>query len=462
MKTTSLINLFQREMNWCLRGKNMSLIKYRFKNIEELKKHILSDIPTFYFSSATSTVIPYDKLEELYKEKDFHMADLSGLPAAMKITDEGNLIVRGPVNWEEAKIFLKQYNRTIKTAPTESLALITAGAATSATGERCFHFGTLRSQIKRMKYLDQNANEIELHSKNDFPQDFNKIKEYQKEYKDYLDFKNAPFPRFEKETDLLVGTEGQLGVITEIEIETCENKPVNHLFMLLPKWEEDDSLHLEIIKKIQNYRDQVILCEFIDSNSFTYLPEEERPNQNMDTLFFEIFTDQFEAFYEHFVLSLENLNQDLVFEISETKFHQTRASIPRAVFETNSRMGVVKKGTDVQLRIEQFENLLSIYRKFSKKNIRYNLFGHFGDAHLHFNFMPTPEQTQDCQEELENMYKLVKELKGSPFAEHGIGIIKQKFIKEYWPPSVKDLFKELKIRYDSKNKFFPQGFMSID
>ena len=50
----------------------MSLIKYRFKNIEELKKHILSDIPTFYFSSATSTVIPYDKLEELYKEKDFH------------------------------------------------------------------------------------------------------------------------------------------------------------------------------------------------------------------------------------------------------------------------------------------------------------------------------------------------------------------------------------------------------
>lgn len=441
----------------------MSLNKKRFHRISELQEHIKSHTPTFYYSSKTSTVIPYDKIESYIGDNDLTMGDLSGLPSKMDLLSNGNLVVAGAVNWKDARDFLRSKGRNIMTAPTEDLALVTAGAATSCTGERCFSFGNLRSQITRLQYIDYKGEIRELSETNDFKSKSVHLKNYQEDFKKYQNFKNAPFPRFEKEIDLMIGTEGQLGVITEVELKTVEDWPVSHLFMLLPKWEEDDKAHLEILRKIQNWREDIIVCEFIDSNAFSYLPEEEQPNQGMDAIFFEIKTDAFENFYENFIATLTNIDENNIFELSEQKFHNIRASIPRHVFEVNSRMGVTKMGTDVQVKIEDFATLLAIYRKFTDlKEIRYNLFGHFGDAHLHFNYMPRPDQVKVCQQEFEKMYKKVVELNGSPFAEHGIGLIKQKYIKDFWGQHQFDLFKDLKQEHDPQNQFFPQGFMNLE
>jgi glycolate oxidase len=437
------------------------LEKKSFKKKDELITHIQTHSPTFYYSSQTSTVIPYDKLEELFKDDSFCLADLSQLPSSVELLPNNNLLVKGPINWKDAKEYLNSNGRNILTAPTEELALITAGAATSCTGERCFSFGNLRSQIESITYLNYKGEEIKLNKDSPFEYSSESLSAYQNDFKTYEDFKNAPYPRFEFAIDILIGTEGQLGVITEIEIKTVADFNVNHLFMLLPKWEENLDSHMEIIEKIQGFRENVILCEHIDSNSFNYLPESDRPNQGQDAIFFEIKSDYFEEFYENFLLTLSFLDEDKIFELSAGKFHQLRASIPRAVFEENSKMGVTKMGTDVQVKVEDFRALMSIYQEFSKLGLRYNLFGHFGDAHLHFNFMPTTDQTQICKEQLESLYKKVLELKGSPFAEHGIGIIKQKFITRFWGQNQFNTFKELKHEYDPHNQFFPQGFMNL-
>tara|TARA_Y100000748_G_C15490782_1_gene486424 strand:+ start:377 stop:1702 length:1326 start_codon:yes stop_codon:yes gene_type:complete len=439
----------------------MALKKINFQTEDELKKHIKSHHPTFYYSSQTSTVIPYDKLEKIYSNDDFYLANLSNLPAKMELNAENNLIVRGPVSWKDARDFLKTKNRNIMTAPTEELALITAGAATSATCERCFHFGTLRSQIKKIKYFDFNAKEHTLHADRPLKLESHSLHQYQKQYELYKDFKNAPFPRLENEIDIMIGTEGQLGVITEVEIQTTPNFSVHHLFMLIPKWEENPQAHFDIIHKIQKFRESVIVCELIDSNSFNYLPSEERPNKNLDALFFEIKSEAFEDFYEKFLLSLDALDEENIFEISESKFHNLRAAIPRAVFEKNSQMGVVKMGTDVQVKTKDFPKLIEIYQKFAGKEIKYNLFGHFGDAHLHFNFMPSPDQMTFCQKEFEQMYLQINKINGSPFAEHGIGILKQKYIKNFWTSSIYETFGELKTKFDPHNQFFPQGYMNL-
>ena len=248
----------------------------------------------------------------------------------------------------------------------------------------------------------------------------------------------------------------------KIEIETTEDVNVNHLFMLLPKWEDNTKLHLEVAKKVQAFRDEIILCEFIDSNAFSFLKEEDRPNNGKDALFFEIISDSFENIYEKFICDIEGVDENEIFELTATKFHALRASIPRAVFEENSKMGVTKMGTDVQVSIDNFEALFDIYKSFTKIGVRYNLFGHFGDAHLHFNFMPTDSDVKTCQKEFEKLYKKVVELKGSPFAEHGIGIIKQKYITDFWNDNQTNLFKELKSVHDPHNQFFPQGFMTLE
>jgi glycolate oxidase len=74
--------------------------------------------------------------------------------------------------------------------------------------------------------------------------------------------------------------------------------------------------------------------------------------------------------------------------------------------------------------------------------------------------MPSKEQSARCLDEFRKLYDKVYEWKGSPFAEHGIGLIKQEYIKRFHGPNQLGLFHDLKKEHDPYNQFFPQGFMS--
>jgi glycolate oxidase len=218
--------------------------------------------------------------------------------------------------------------------------------------------------------------------------------------------------------------------------------------------------HLEIYKAVQGHRDSIISCELLDSNCMNYLKPEEKLGNNQDVIFLEIKSSAFEKIYGEVLCSLEKTTPDEVYEIAESKFHHVRAGVPRAIFEENSKMGVVKVGTDVQVTSDKFIDLLNFYREASKIGVRYCLFGHFGDAHLHYNYMPKKDETQNCLDEFQKLYDSVLNWKGSPFAEHGIGLIKQKYIKKFHGPNQIKLFSDLKKEHDPFNQFFPQGFMS--
>ncbi len=443
----------------------MAFITKTFYSQEDLARHLQTHRPSFYFSSKTSTVVPYDKLDSLLpwkKDEDYYLCDLSKLPPHMELTSSGNLILRGAVSWEEAKKFLKSQGRNLKTSPTEQLALITAGVATSCTGERCFAFGTMRSQVVRLKYLNFKGEEKELHRNTPLNTSSAFFKKYSEDYAKYASFKNAPYPRFEKEIDLMIGTEGQLGLVTEVEIETVEDLAVNYVFMLLPRWEEDMGPHLEIYEAVQPHRNSIISCELLDANCMNYLKPDEKLGNNQDVIFLEIKSDAFEEIYGNVLCGLKLTPADEVYEIAESKFHHVRAGVPRAIFERNSQMGVVKVGTDVQVSQERYPDLLNFYRDAAKLGVNYCLFGHFGDAHLHFNYMPTKDESAKCLDKLLELYNKVLEWKGSPFAEHGIGLLKQKYIKRFHGENQLGLFHDLKKEHDPHNQFFPQGFMSAE
>ena len=177
-------------------------------------------------------------------------------------------------------------------SPTEELACMLAGIATSASGERSFGFGSLREHVTEIEYLNFEGKEQTLYSKNlliNHPlfqsEEGKKILEaYQDSYKKYDGFKNAPFPRLEKETDLMVGMEGQLGVVTRAHFETIKDETTRFLFIKLPKWEEDVKPHLEIFYNAQNFRDHLISVELLDHNCLSYLPDEENPQEILKNL----------------------------------------------------------------------------------------------------------------------------------------------------------------------------------
>ena len=441
----------------------MKLNKITISSREALSSHILSGRPTFYYGSATSTVIPYDKIEATLgplEGEELVWANLSTMPSNLELDNSNNLIVTGPVCWQEAKAFCRSKGRDIMTSPTEELASILSGLATSATGERCFGFGTLRDQVQEVEYCSHRGEFSWVSAVREIDE-VDSLKSYQSDYEKFKSFKNAPFPRIEKEADFLIGTEGQLGVITSAKIQTTELVERTFIFLKLPRWEENMEPHLEIFEKVQNFKDEIFSCELLDENSMKALPAEEKVSESGDVIFLEVKSNSFDNIYEKLLSTIELVKEDNIFEISANRCHQLRMNVPRYTFEKNFQMGVVKKGTDVQVNSKDFRALLEFYKSWTDIGIDYNLFGHFGDAHLHFNFLPTSSQIEICQQRLEELYKFVSEIDGSPFAEHGIGLIKQKFITHFWNSNQYDLFNELKKIHDPKGIFFPLGYLSM-
>lgn len=435
-----------------------SLKTKSFYSIDELITHIKSGVPTLYHSSQTSTVVPFENISGQLSDETV-LGNLSTLKGSLEFTSENHLLISGFVTWKEAKEFCRSHGREIMTSPTEELAGVLGGIATSCTGERSFGFKNLRSQIVELTYLNFEGIEKKLSS--DKKLDIGiALDAYQNDFAPYENFKNAPFPRLLVETDLMTGTEGQLGVITSAVLKTITYEEETYLFILLPKWEENFRPHLEIFNAVQAFRSEIRAVEFIDSNSLSYLPSEKNPGKNQDIVFLELRKKDFEMIYEKLFSKLTTVSEENIFEMNSGKCRDLRVSVPRAIFEVNSQMGVTKKGTDVQVGAEQFGELLEFYRSFTKLGVDYNLFGHFGDAHLHFNFMPTKDKNDFCNYELERLYAQISKWHGSPFAEHGIGLLKKKFIAPFYNETQKNVFKELKKIFDPKKQFFKEGFMS--
>ena len=449
----------------------MDLLSKVFKHTDELAVYLKAGKPTFYHASKTSTVVPYEKLENHLASigvNEFVLGDLSSLEESMVLNERNELVIRGAVTWKDAREFCQSKGRQIMTSPTEELAAMLSGVATSCTGERCFGFGTLRDQLIEVSYLDYMGNIKTLCAKRLLKdhalfanrEDLNTLQSYQDAYQSYKEFKNAPFPRLEVETDLMTGTEGQLGVIIEGVFKTAPAQQVNYIFIALPKWEQDSSLHQVVFEEVQPLRDRVLSCELIDENSWNYLEAEDIPRPGKDIIFLEIDSEYFEDVYEKVLIKLSTvLAEEDIFEVPESRCRELRMKIPRQIFEANAKMGVTKKGTDVQVRASDFSELLNFYKEIRVPGVEYNLFGHFGDAHLHFNYMPTVNDQKKCQVKLEELYNWVLEKKGSPFAEHGIGLIKIPFIKSFYGEAQLNLFSLLKSKMDPKSQFFPQGFM---
>lgn len=433
----------------------MSISTKTISSLEELKIFIRTGVPAIYHASKTSTVIPYDQIEQYYSDRDLVLVDLSTLPILMEFDEEMNLIIEGPVTWKQAREFCHQQGRELPMWPTEELACVLSGIATSATGERSFNAGSLRAQVNEVTYLNHQGEEILLSSQ----KGLDTFEKYESSQKGFREFKNAPFPYLSMEIDLMIGTEGQLGVITEASLRTKKKENTEVLFIKVPKWEEDYTKHIAVLKKVQEFRNQFYCVELLDSNSLQFIKEDKRPDVKGDLIFIEYGVKLQEFVFEHFVTPLGIEND--VFVMESAKFKEFRMEVPRGVQEYNSRNGVVKKGTDVQIRYHELRLLLDLYREMAQSGIKYLLFGHFGDSHLHFNLLSKPEEVEKGQQLLSDFYDKIVDMKCSPFAEHGIGLIKQKYVRPFYGKEHFDTFKKLKDLHDPKRQFFPGGYMEM-
>ena len=427
-----------------------------FKSIEELKVHIKSSKKTIYVGAKTSTVLPFESLP-----REMIVGNLACLPKSMALIQD-KLTVKGPVSIKEARSYLRGHGRDLYLWPTDQEAFLLSGLATSATGERSFAYGSQRDQVESIEYMGYEGQLQTLSSEKPIASLANispeLLQKYQESCSYYSGFKNGPFPFLENECDLMIGSEGQLGVITSATFKTNSLKKTAIYFIKLPRWEQSIDPHLEVLFKVQKYRRKVLTVELLDSNCLSLL-ENHSFKPHSDYLFLEIDDSGIDQITSELFAKLENISIEDVGVISHSNFEKLRTSMPRFINEHLSREKSLKKGTDVQVKLEYFAELIESYRKFSKAKVPYFLFGHFGDCHLHFNFLPKPDQMEIVEVLLEDFYRQLPIKKCSPFAEHGIGIIKKKFVDRYYNEVQKKVFKGLKDNFDPGGIFFPNGFM---
>lgn len=281
--------------------------------------------------------------------------------------------------------------------------------------------------------------------------------------------------------DLFIGSEGTLGVITEVELRLVD-KPqglfsgivfFNNQEDLLSFVEEargmsHDSLSSDIKPNIPegataffgDWYLQASLLEYFDDKALTFISEKfpEVPGGRAGAIFFEQETSEEteDALLEQWNRLLEKHNADVdaswftTSEQDREKMRAFRHALPVSVNERVVRNKQKKIGTDMAVPDETFAGFLRFYKEtLDASGIDYVIFGHIGDCHLHANLLPkTDEEAEQARHLYGRFIAQAVMLGGTVSAEHGIGKLKSKYLYVMMGERYLNEMAELKRTFD--------------
>jgi D-lactate dehydrogenase (cytochrome) len=251
--------------------------------------------------------------------------------------------------------------------------------------------------------------------------------------------------------DLFIGSEGILGVITEVELGL--NKMPEDIMTVMAFFKsEDDAVNFVYDIRAPDTPVPMNFLEYFGPNALEMIKEKAAsagitvPAMGDDTkaiVFFEFsYTDET---MEDMVMGLEEiLNKHNTSSESSwagmdrselQKMKTVRHFVPETVNATIAMRKaeyheVHKIGTDMAVPDEALRDYLKFYRDtLEAQGMEYVIFGHIGDNHLHVNMLP--RNNEEVHQGMNNYMTFAKravELNGTVAAEHGIGKLKRDFL----------------------------------
>lgn len=364
---------------------------------------------------------------------------------------------------------VREYKLFYPPDPTETNCSIGGTLATNASGARTFKYGATRNfvksidvvlpsgkflKIKRGKYFFKNNRFNDLGLKISLP-----------EYSAPM-VKNAAGYYIKPEMDLIdlfIGSEGTLGIITELELQLLD-EPQNILSMMVFFEEHNDIIPcVNFLRTTSENKNELIdLCEieFFDKNSLVLL-RKDYPNipsnangalwleqhydiENEDKLFLEL-----ENIIKKFNGDVENIwfASD---KVERKKIADFRHKIPLLVNEIINSRNLVKIGTDTAVPHNYFAEFYSKTTSLIESNyFDYVVYGHIGNSHLHFNILPKDKKELELARGLyADICRLSTSLGGTISAEHGIGKLKTMYFKEMIGSEILKGMKNIKQIFD--------------
>jgi D-lactate dehydrogenase (cytochrome) len=352
--------------------------------------------------------------------------------------------------------------------PTERGCFIGGTVATNASGARTFKYGPTRNYLRRLKVvlasgeiLDLRRGEVRANSEGRIRVGSIDVK--LPSYRMPATRKNASgyFVAPEMDAvDLFIGSEGTLGVICEVETKLLP-KPKGLLSGVVFFADEADVLALVAEARA---RVDARALEFFDRESLSFLREKypSIPANAVGAIFFEQETSP-ES--EEAVLSqwMELLDRHHAFadswfatnEQDQAKLREFRHQLPVLMNEWFARYQQRKVSTDMAVPDNAFAGLFRLYKEtLQSSGLRYTIFGHIGDNHVHVNILPRDEsEGTRAREFYVQFLEYAAAVGGTLSAEHGVGKLKRDYLRLFYSDD------QLRAMAAVKTVFDPNGIL---
>lgn len=286
--------------------------------------------------------------------------------------------------------------------------------------------------------------------------------------------------------DLFIGSDGTLGIISEIEIELNKTQSANWgVTVFMPN--EDKALDLVKVlrgEKVFSDRDAIKLkpsaIEFFSHKALDMLREQQRTNPAFASIQ-EIKDNYHTAIYieieanldEEVWTGIEELgdvikalggDEDATWvannPINLEKLHAFRHACPECVNmqidiirKTDSR--ITKLGTDMSVPDDKLKEVMKMYNDgITENELNAVIFGHIGNNHLHVNTIPKDMDEYNKGKKLYSSWaEKVVSMGGAVSAEHGVGKLKVPFLQKMFTEDEMDDMRRLKKIFDPEQLF---------
>ncbi len=381
--------------------------------------------------------------------------------------------------------------------PTEWSCYLGGTVATNASGARTFKYGSTRAYVRRLRLALATGDVFDLRRGDIRADEHGRIRLPLAGGRE-IDARLPTYrmPRTTKHAagyfvepgmdlvDLFVGSEGTLGVITEVEVS------------LLPKPEKLLSGVVffrrgrELLEFVREARDTSLRArleprpdtldaralEFFDRNSLEML-REKFPSIPLDVpgaVFFEQETTgaNQETTAATWLALLERhgaLVDESWFateERDQERLREFRHALPVLVNHWLARHGQRKISTDMAVPAQEFAGMLDYYRdELNRRHLRHVIFGHIGDSHVHVNILPRDDaEAARAREIYLRFIRRAVSVGGTISAEHGVGKLKRDYLRELYGDAHLREMAALKRAFDpacvlGRGNIFPEEFL---
>lgn len=354
----------------------------------------------------------------------------------------------------EAGVILSDYQRAVESEgllyppdPTERGCFLGGTVATNASGARTFKYGPTRNYIDGLKVVLASGEVLDLKRGETRADALGRMRVGSVTIK----LPQLPRPATRKNAsgyflvpemdavDLFIGSEGTLGVICEITTRLLP-KPEGLLSGVVFFTDESDVLAL--VAEVRAHVDARAI-EFFDSESLNFLRQKYPtiPAAAVAAIFFEQETTAAteESVFEQWtgLLDQHHALADSWFATNaadQAKLREFRHQLPVLMNEWFAHYRQRKVSTDMAVPDDAFPGLFRLYQETLRASgLRYTIFGHIGDNHVHVNILPRDDAEGARARELYVQFlKHAASVGGTLSAEHGVGKLKREYLRLFY------------------------------